>query len=78
MDYASFDKNEYILLFSRLLFPTYYFDVYDDIINNNLKEEKIISIINKNELYEQFLVIVYNYIVKEKNIFIEPIEWLIK
>lgn len=78
MDYASFDKNEYIMLFSRLLFPTYYFDVYDDIINNNLKEEKIISIINKNELYEQFLVIVYNYIVKEKNIFIEPIEWLIK
>ena len=55
-----------------------YFDIYDDIINNNLKEEKIISIINKNELYEQFLVIVYNYIVKEKNIFIEPIEWLIK
>ena len=48
MDYASFDKNEYIMLFSRLLFPTYYFDVYDDIINNNLKEEKIISIINKN------------------------------
>lgn len=78
MDYANFNKNEYVMLFSRLLFPTYYFDVYDDIINNNLQEEKIISVINKNESYEHFLLIMYNFIVKEKNIFIEPIEWLLK
>ena len=30
---ANLTKNEYILLLGRLLFPTYYFDIYDDIIN---------------------------------------------
>lgn len=69
---------EYILLFSRLLFPTYYFDIYDEIINNNLDEKIIIKIIDKNREYEKFLNDIYYFIVKEKNIFIEPIEWLIQ
>ena len=30
---TNLNKNEYILLLGRLLFPTYYFDIYDDIIN---------------------------------------------
>ena len=69
-------KNDYILLFSRLLFPSYYFDVYDEIINNNLNEEKIINIIEKNSIYEEFLRNIYIFIRKEKNILIEPIDWL--
>ena len=70
------DRNDYILLFSRLLFPSYYFDVYDEIINNNLNEDKIINIIEKNSSYQEFLRNIYIFIRKEKNILIEPIDWL--
>lgn len=77
LDNIYFNNEEYILFFSRLLFPTYYFDIYDEIINNNLEEEKIINIIEKNPLYEDFLKKIYKYITKEKNIFLEPIDWLI-
>ena len=35
---ANLTKNEYILLLGRLLFPTYYFDIYDDIINKGKSE----------------------------------------
>lgn len=78
LDSIIIDKSEYILLFSRLLFPSYYFDIYDEIINNNLPEETIISIIEKNNAYEAFLRNIYKYIRYEKNTFIEPIEWLIR
>ena len=78
LDSMNFNKMEYVMLFSRLLFPTYYFDVYDEIINNNLDEKKIVNIIDKNDQYEYLLILIYNYITNEKNIFIEPIEWLIK
>ena len=70
------NKNDYVLLFSRLLFPSYYFDVYDEIINNNLNEDKILNIIEKNSLYQEFLRNIYIFIRKEKNILIEPIDWL--
>ena len=71
-------NEEYILLFSRLLFPTYYFDRYDEIINNNKEEKIILQIIDKNYEYERFLNEIYKYIIYEKKAQIEPIEWLIK
>lgn len=71
-------NSEYVELFSRLLFPTYYFDIYDEIINNNLQEEKIIDIIQKNEEYELFLKDMYYFITNKKNIFLDPVEWLLK
>lgn len=78
IDKANFTNYEYILLFSRLLFPTYYFDIYDEIINNDLDERIILKITDKNIEYENLLNEIYYYIVQEKNIFIEPIEWLLK
>lgn len=75
---SNFSKNEYILLFSRLLFPTFYFDMYDEIINNNYSEEKILDIIDKTYEYEELLFSIYKFIVYEKKVQIEPIEWIIK
>lgn len=75
---SNFSKNEYMLLFSRLLFPTFYFDIYDEIINNNYSEEKIIDIIEKTYGYEELLFNIYKFIVYEKKVSLEPIEWLIK
>ena len=77
-DYINFTKEEYINLFSRLLFPTYYFDIYDEIINNNKNENEIIPILEKTNEYEKFLVAIYEYIKNKKQVSIEPVEWLFK
>ena len=51
IDMFNFADDEYVLLYARLLFPTYYFDIYDDIIIEILykrlenKKEKIVSYI---------------------------------
>lgn len=78
LDYANLSKEEYIYLYSRLLFPTYYFDIYDRIINEKLSEESILPILEKSSLYEKFLFNMYNYIVYKKKVQIEPIEWIMK
>ncbi len=75
---SKLSNNEYMLLFARLLFPTYYFDIYDEIINNNLKEEKIVNIIKKIYDYEELLCMIYKYIVYDRKVPIEPIEWLLQ
>lgn len=75
---SNFTSDEYMLLFSRLLFPTFYFDMYDEIINNNYNEEKIIKIIEKTYAYEDVLFNIYKFIVYEKKVQLEPIEWIIK
>lgn len=75
---SNFNSDEYMLLFSRLLFPTFYFDMYDEIINNSFNEERIIKIIDKTYEYEDVLFNIYKFIVYEKKIQLEPIEWIIK
>lgn len=75
---SNFSNNEYMLLFSRLLFPTFYFDMYDEIINNNLSEDKISNVIKRSYEYEEFLCIIYKYIVYDRKVPLEPIDWLLK
>lgn len=73
---SNFDKNEYILLISRLLFPTFYFDKYDDIINTGKNEEIIIDVIDKVDEYESLINNIYKFILYEKKVRLEPIEWI--
>lgn len=64
----------YQLLLARLLFPTYYFDIYDKIMNENENPEKLLKIIEKNQEFENFIKKAYQEILKYANI--EKIEWL--
>ena len=66
----------YHMLYARLLYPSYYFDIYEDIMNNEQNEELLIPIINKASDYEQFLKDAYLEISKYTNL--ERIDWLIK
>ena len=66
----------YHMLYARLLYPSYYFDVYENIMNNNLEEEKLIPIINKVNEYELFLNMAYFEISKYTNL--ERIDWILK
>lgn len=78
LDYMNFTRDEYILLISRLLFPTYYFDLYDNIINYNIDERIINNIINKTDDYIKFIKNILIYIIYQKRINVPFIEWIIK
>ena len=45
---------EYQMLYARLLYPTYYFDVYESVMNKNGDEEELVNIIKKCDSYEEF------------------------
>lgn len=66
---------EYHMLYARLLYPSYYFDLYENIMNNDESEEKLVNIIKKNKEYELFLKNAYLEISKYAPI--EKIDWLI-
>jgi len=62
------------LLFVRLIFPTYYFDHYEKLINNEENEIILLNIINKAKQYEEFLKYFYFYFEKKYVLF--KIDWI--
>lgn len=66
---------EYQMLYARLLYPTYYFDVYEGVMNKNGDEEQLVNIIKKCDSYEEFLKNAYLEISKYAKI--DKIEWII-
>ena len=64
------------LLFARLLYPSYYFDLFDEIILNEREENEILDIIKDNQKFERFLRELYMKLsIKYKMIYIN---WLKK
>ena len=51
LDKLLLDRNKAILLISRTMFPSLYFDQYEEITVNGLKEEKINEYIRKRKEY---------------------------
>lgn len=70
--------KEALLFYGRLLYPSYFFDMYDDIVNNNLNESLVEKIVVKSEDYEKFLMNVYFFLSKLYNRYIPGIDWIIK
>lgn len=68
------DINVYRLL-SRSLFPSEYFDLYEEIIMNNVDEKLIRNVIDKNDNYLEFLKAIFKYFSKYN---IPYIKWIIK
>ncbi len=54
----------YNMLYARLLYPTYYFDIYEKIVNKNEDSTKLLNIIKKSEDYKEFLKEAYLLISK--------------
>lgn len=52
------------VLFSRILYPSFYFDLYDEIISGKKDEKDLNSIINRINDYEYYLYNVYLYLRK--------------
>lgn len=57
--YNHLSYEEWVLFFARLIYPSYYFDVYEDIINGKDAESRIKDIIDKHEEYENILLTIY-------------------
>ena len=68
-----FSSDEYILFLVKLLYPTYYFDQYDKIIQGLEDEQSISKITNKHKEYEKYVKEIYAYIKKISQI---NVEWL--
>ncbi len=64
------------LLISRILYPSFYFEMYDDILINNMDEKIILDIIKKTNDYEIYLNNVITYFRKHYDI--EEISWIKK
>ena len=62
------------LLFARILYPSFYFDLYDEIILNINKESEILNITNRINEYEEYLKNIFYYLRKFYNI--PEVEWL--
>ena len=71
-----YTKNDMNILFSRILYPSIYFDIYDSIILNELPEDNINKIIATIPDYTAYLDNIYNYL--NKYYPLEPIPWLKK
>ena len=66
---------DYHMLYARLLYPSYYFDVYDNVMNKGKKEDDLVKIISKSQEYELFLKKAYLEISKYAKI--DRVDWLI-
>ena len=74
LDKISLNRSEAILLLARLIYPSYYFDTYDKIIQQKIDQNKINFYIEKNVYYETFLKQIYKFLKYKYNI--PEIEWL--
>lgn len=63
------------MLYARLLYPSYYFDIYEKVIEDLDDESNLLDIINKTGEYELFLKDVYYELSKKFNI--EMILWIV-
>lgn len=67
---------EYNIFYARMLFPSYYFDLFEEIILENKDEKEIYSITNLLDDYEKFLSDLYFYLSKFAPI--ENVSWITK
>lgn len=67
-------SSDYIYFYIRMLFPSYYFDLYDDILNGNIKEDCILNITRMQDDYEYLLYSIY--LVIKEHINIIGIDWI--
>ena len=73
--FNNFSRESIILLISRLLFPSYFFDIYENIVIDNIKENEISNIISKNKNIISFLKYIFNRL---RNVNIPYIDWIKK
>lgn len=70
----NYNDYDICILISRLLYPSLYFDTFDNIINSIIDEKQILSITNNIDKYEDYLR--YILFILDKYYKFPNIEWL--
>ena len=71
-----FSKYGIHLILARVLYPSFYFQLYDEIINQQKNESEVLKITSRIPEYEKYLLDIFEYF---KRIYpIEEISWLKK
>ena len=70
------NKEEACLFFCRMLYPNYYFNLYNNILDNKINEEELTKILNLSEEYEILLNEIQNIFHRKYSL--PLIEWLKK
>lgn len=76
IDKLNFNDFDFRCLFSRLLFPSYFFDMYEQYLDKKIKKKDLLNISNRIKEYEQFLKQIYLIIIKKYKI--PEIKWIKK
>lgn len=63
------------LLMARILYPSFYFEVYDGVVRNQINESEILKFTSRIGEYENYLADVWRYFHKFYNI--EDVGWLV-
>lgn len=71
---AKLSMQEYLLFLARLIYPTYYFDLYEEIITGRKSDEEIKKIITKVDDFENIIKRIYHYY--KTFLPISKIDWL--
>lgn len=58
---AKLSMQEYLFFLARLIYPTYYFDLYEEIITGRKNDEEIKKIITKVDDFENIIKRIYHY-----------------
>lgn len=64
------------LLVARILYPSFYFDKYDEIVNEEAQESSILKITSRIDEYEKYLQDIFSYLKKYYNI--KDVGWIMK
>ncbi|MCI9110218.1 MAG: hypothetical protein HFH47_00220 [Bacilli bacterium] len=72
--YTELTNDEYLLFLARMIYPTYYFDLYEDIISGSKSSDELKKITNRVNDYQVLIQSIYNYY--KSFLRINPIEWL--
>lgn len=74
--YNYYTKDDVVILLARVLYPSFYFNMYEDIMINSKEEKIITNITSKLDKYELYLAKVFKYF---NNFYNLPVpEWLNK
>ena len=73
---AQLTQMEVNLLVSRLLYPSFYFEMYEDILIDNKEEKILLDIISRLDKYEDYLAKVIDFLKIHYNI--DEVLWLKK
>ena len=64
------------ILFSRLLFPSFFFDDFENLVNDKIKTIDIINIVDKMQDYEEYVFTIYDKLNKMYSI--PSVDWMKK